>query len=148
VLNVTNLITAKYNAYPKETIKWQLASKAEHLELSMGWTLNRSMMQPLSIIRNLMHSVMLGPCGHSADAELESDNPIEFISLGENREYDDGQRISVYPIYGNENLKKLVLATKLSPYDSTASASLVNRGACINCAIRVCESINCGYVIL
>jgi hypothetical protein len=150
VLNVTDSTTAQYNAYPKETIKWQLVSKAEHLELSMGWSINRSMLQPLSIIPNLMHSVMLGPCDHSADAELESDNPIEFISPGENRETSDvrGQRISVYPIYGNENLKKLALASTRRRFDFTARASLVNRGACINCAIRVCKSINCGYVIL
>ena len=150
VLNVTDSITAQYNAYPKETIKWQLASKAEHLELSMGWTINRSMLQPLSIIRNLMHSVTLGPCDHPADSKLESDNPIEFISPGEKRVSDDvrGQRISVYPIYGNENLKKLALASTVTPYIPTATGSLVNRGACINCAIRVCESINCGYVIL
>jgi hypothetical protein len=54
---------------PNEAIKWELGSKAEHLELSMGWTFNRNSQRSLNIIRALMGSVM-ARCSHSVNTEL------------------------------------------------------------------------------
>jgi hypothetical protein len=154
-LEVTAGISARLNVFPKESIKWELSSKAEHLELSMGWTFNRNNQRPLNIIMALMGSVMMARCPHSVDVELSVQERLAFLAPGSNRLYEgnriQGSRVAVYPLYGSEELKLLALASTVDMRSSEFFEKplvLVNRGACINCLVGVCLLIGCGYVIL
>ena len=154
-LDISGWISAQLNAYPKDVIKWQLASKAEHLELSMGWTFNKNNQRPLNLLTALLGSVMMGPCRHSADAELLPQDSLVFIAPGSNRllagnSIRDSQ-IAAYPLYGNEELRMLALASTTWMRKAAGfinPIALINRGACINCVLDVGVFIKCDYVIL
>jgi hypothetical protein len=148
-------ITAQLNAYPREAVKWQLASKAEHLELSMGWTLNKKNHRPMNLLTALLGSVMMGPCRHSADAEMLPRDIFVFIAPGSNRLLAGNsirdQKIAIYPLYGNEELRMLTLASTTWMRKSVTfinPIALINRGACINCVLDIGVLIECDYVIL
>jgi hypothetical protein len=154
-LEVATGISARLNAFPKEVINWELSSKSEHLELSMGWSFNRNNQRPFTIIRALMGSVMMARCSHSMDVELSVQEHPALLPPGSNRLFEGNRikdtQIAVYPLYGSDELKLLALASIMDMRPQRPSRkplALINRGACINCVLGVCLLIECGYAIL
>lgn len=159
------ITSAQTNGFPNEKIKWELSSKAENLEIGMGWTLNRNMQRPFNVISALMGSIMIPRCPKlhplednlSALEDDESGHPhTSSLAPGSNCLYEgnsmEDSQIAVYPLYGNEWLKLLALASTMDMRPRGEQLikplTLINRGACINCVLKVCGYVGCSYVIL
>ncbi|EXJ71074.1 uncharacterized protein A1O5_06067 [Cladophialophora psammophila CBS 110553] len=166
LLNRECSLSARANAFPEAKIRWQLTVKDNHLAIAMGWTFNRSIRRPFCTLNGLMGSVMLGNCSHSADTDLERKQDVVLIAPDNGPHSPETLMVAVYPLYGNEALKMLALASTKSYGDSRSEALkmlaptstlssddrnlsiLINRAACMSCAIRVCLHLGIGGMIL
>ncbi|KIX97714.1 uncharacterized protein Z520_06492 [Fonsecaea multimorphosa CBS 102226] len=144
-------LSARTNPFPDDKIEWQLTKKVDHLIFTMRWAREKTSGSPLSSLFGLGVSVMMENCSHSEGTDLEQQRGISLIGpkscptvmVGG---VDEVSETTVYLLHGNEALRIFALAAigtfEDMSFDAEESGSpdaLINKGACINCAVRVCE---------
>ncbi len=147
-------LSTQINLYPSEKIRWQLATKVDHLNLSMSRTGSKTSQRPMNILAGLAGAVMMGRCCHPENELIARKVPRHrLLSPGSNRLSTgmNSDEHAIYPLYGNEELKLLALASTTwieKSSDLNYPMTIINRGACVNCLLEVYHRAECRYIIL
>ena len=146
-------LNSRTNLFPEAKVRWALSSKADHLNLDIGWTVNKNTQRPMHALLTLSSALMMGPCEHSPATPVIDPSSPTVLAPGSNKKMVGvtARGVALYPLYGNADLKLLALASigwETTGLPERCPAVLINRGACINCLQSVAEMAHCLYIIL
>jgi hypothetical protein len=157
-------LLALTNDFVGSHLMWRTTPRVWGLEANMDWStvIVSDYPEPMNAARHFVDALVTLPCGHDQahdtkderhiilEPNLRDLNPTKRDEkLGDKKQY-----IGLYPVHGSADLALLALClrersgARAYGFNSDRFGYIINQGACLDCATRVCKAVGYTHIIL